>query len=75
MSTSLNGVEIIRHKKRKFVFFYDLYDVYCRMHLMSLYEERQLLKKMNMAADDGPLPPELHRLRRKLIVRQVVLLN
>ena len=42
---------------------------------MSLYEERQLLKKMNMAADDGPLPPELHRLRRKLIVRQVILLN
>lgn len=38
---------------------------------MSLYEERQLLKKMNMAADEGPLPPELHRLRRKLIVRQV----
>lgn len=24
-----------------------------------------------MAADEGPLPPELHRLRRKLIVRQV----
>lgn len=68
-------MEIIRHEKRKVVVFYDLYDVYCRMHLMSLYEERQLLKKMNMAADDGPLPPELHRLRRKLIVRQVVLLN
>lgn len=68
-------MEIIRHEKGEVILFYDLYDVYCRMHLMSLYEERQLLKKMNMAADDGPLPPELHRLRRKLIVRQVVLLN
>lgn len=47
-------------------------NVYWRLHLMSLYEERQLLKKMNMAADAGPLPPELHRLRRKLIVRQVI---
>ncbi|XP_033737802.1 cysteine-rich protein 2-binding protein-like [Pecten maximus] len=39
--------------------------------LMSLYEERQLLKKINNVADGVELAPELKRLRRKLIVRQL----
>ncbi|OWF51734.1 cysteine-rich protein 2-binding protein-like [Mizuhopecten yessoensis] len=39
--------------------------------LMSLYEERQLLKKMNNVTDAGELAPALNRLRRKLIVRQL----
>ncbi|VDH93068.1 Hypothetical predicted protein [Mytilus galloprovincialis] len=39
--------------------------------LMSLYEERQLLKKLNDASNTCQLPPEINRLRRKLIIRQL----
>ena len=39
---------------------------------MSLYEERQLLKKLNSLEEMVSLDPEANRLRRKLKVRQVV---
>ncbi|XP_071522625.1 LOW QUALITY PROTEIN: uncharacterized protein Atac2 [Panulirus ornatus] len=36
---------------------------------LSGYEERQLLRKLEYLQESGPLPPHLHRLRRKLVVR------
>ncbi|XP_069103885.1 cysteine-rich protein 2-binding protein-like [Argopecten irradians] len=39
--------------------------------LMSLYEEKQLLKKINNLADGVELESDLRRLQRKLIVRQL----
>ncbi|XP_071118125.1 cysteine-rich protein 2-binding protein-like isoform X1 [Haliotis cracherodii] len=38
---------------------------------MSLYDEIQLLKKLNMVAERMTLEPQLNRFRRKLIVRQL----
>ncbi|KAJ8305911.1 hypothetical protein KUTeg_016456 [Tegillarca granosa] len=42
-----------------------------RVYPMSLYEERQLLRKLNTASEGHQLPPEINRLRRKLIIRQI----
>ncbi|XP_052775878.1 cysteine-rich protein 2-binding protein-like isoform X2 [Mya arenaria] len=39
--------------------------------LMSMYEERLLLKKLEAAAERAPLPPHVNRFKRKLLVRQL----
>lgn len=41
------------------------------LRLLSGYEERQLLRKLEYLQESGPLPPHLHRLRRKLVVRKL----
>ncbi|XP_077981143.1 cysteine-rich protein 2-binding protein-like [Glandiceps talaboti] len=41
-----------------------------RILLMSVYEEKQLLKKLNSCIDAVEKTPEANRLRRKLLIRQ-----
>ncbi|XP_053395449.1 cysteine-rich protein 2-binding protein-like isoform X2 [Mercenaria mercenaria] len=43
----------------------------CQYQLMSTFEERQLLKKLEAASETCRLPPHLNRLKRKLKVRQL----
>ena len=38
---------------------------------ISLYHEKKLLERLNFIAKESSLPPDLHRFRRKLIVRQI----
>lgn len=42
-----------------------------RLVLMSLYEEKELVKKWKMVGDGVSVDPSLRRLRRKLLVREV----
>lgn len=42
-----------------------------RLVLVSLYEEKELVKKWKMVGDGVLVDPSLRRLRRKLLVREV----